>query len=555
MWSFGPIGYICLLLTCALLCQKVSYGNAGQIEDKDHSNKGKLRILLEDFVFIKGETDIIKGIIDEESGIFELGGVAKTKKDQGLSQAIPWDYLVTNRNGAKKIFRNLPLRPDQTVSVTPGMDAITQKNTLIKSLWSAYGEKMSDIMPLTFALPEGLGMLKHYVEQATPEQLEEVWVLKENKHRGRGITPVLLKDILPSIMTNYVTSRHQQKSNKKTGKYVLAQKFISKQMLIDDIPFTFRIWTIFGGGLNTSRGYLFDGSIVPFGDKPFVPDTKKSSLSQANDLIVNLFLQDRSKAKDPWSMHQLKEYLQKDTGSDDAFDRIWDTVRESIAKTLVAAIPNVKKTVKGLKYYQGGNFEILGIDFILDSNRKPWLIEVNYLPSMARKVIGCVKGSTCSTSVFDTQKEKLLYGMLHILSKKHNHIDTHLAEAEKAISQNTGCSLPAGMNANILAQISDMLFESETASAYGFSSLNKMMYDAMIFTQERRVGKFWQVLESLQRKLRLILPSMPIVQMDYDDQQGLDVDRLIHDILNKSPPHGLRPDQILELLCNQKAEL
>lgn len=539
-----------------MLSQKVAYGNVGQLEDRDTLNKGKFRILLEDFVFIKGETDIVKGIIDEESNLFELSGVAKTKKDEGLSKEVSWDYMVTNRNGAKKVYQNVPLRPGQTVSVTPGMEIITQKNTLIKSLWSAYGEKMSDIMPLTFALPEGLGMLKQYIDHSSPEQLEEVWVLKENKHRGQGVTPVLLKDILPSIMANYVTSRHQNKSKKKTGKYVLAQKFINNQMLIDDIPFTFRIWTIFGGGLNTSRGYLFDGSIVPFGDKPFVTDTKKSALSQANDLIVNLFLQDRSKAKDPWSMHQLKEYLHKETGSNAAFDRIWDNVRESIAKTLVAAIPNVRKTVKDLKYYQGGNFEVLGIDFILDSNRKPWLIEVNYLPSMARKVIGCVKGGTCSTSVFDTQKEKLLQGILHILSKKYNHVDIHLAEAAKAISKRKGCSLPAGMNANNLAQISDMLFESEIASLYGFSSLNQMMYDALILIQERRVGKFWQFLEHLQRKLRLILPKMPIVQMDDDDDQdGLDMDRLIHRILKNLPSHGQHPEEILEMLCSQKAEL
>jgi len=520
-----------------------------------HQRNGKLRVFLEDFVFIKGETDITKGIINEESDLFELAGVAKTKKDQGLSQKVDWDYLVTNRAGAKKVYQNLQLRPEQMVSVTPGMETITQKNTLIQSLWLAYGEKMSDIMPLTFALPEGLRMLKHYIDQASPEQLEEVWVLKENKHRGQGVNPVLLKDILPSIMANYVASSQQNKGKKKTGRYVLAQKFINKQMLIDDMPFTFRIWTIFGGGLNTCRGYLFDGSIVPFGDKPYVPDTSKSALSQANELIVNLFLQDRSKAKDPWSMHQLKEYLSKETGSNAAFDTIWANVRESIAKTLVASMPNVRKTVKDLKYYQGGNFEVLGIDFILDSNRKPWLIEVNYLPSMARKVIGCVKGSTCSHSIFDTQKEKFMYGLLHIMSKKHKHMDSHLAEAVQALSKRRGCSLPAGLNSHSLAQIVDMLFESEQARSYGFSSLNRQIYDALIVNQEKKIGRVWRVLENLQRKLRQILPVMPLVQMDCDEQDGMDIDRLVHDILGRIPPHEYRAEKILETLCDGKTEL
>lgn len=552
MWSLRPMSYVSLL-ALTLLFQGTVGENVLQDEGKQGRNVTKLNIMLEDFVFIRGETDIVKGIINEESGLFALAGVAKTKQDQGLSQKVDWDYLVTNRAGAKKAFQNVLLHPRQTISVTPGMEAITHKNSLITSLWAAYGQKMSDIMPLTFALPEGLGMLKSYIDQASPEQLEEVWVLKENRHRGQGVTPVLLKDVLPRIMTNYVTS---SKEKKKTGKFILAQKFINNQMLIENLPFTFRIWTIFGGGLNTSRGYLFDGSIVPFGDTPFVPDTTESALSQANQLIVNLFLQDRSKAKDPWSMHQLKEYLYQSTGSNAAFDTIWNTVKDSIAKTLVAAIPNIRKSMKSFRNYQGGNFEVLGIDFILDSNRKPWLIEVNYLPSMARKVVGCVKGSTCPESVFDNQKEKLLYGILHILSTKLNHIDSHLAEATRAMSKRQTCSLPPGLDANSLGQILDMLLESKTAKKYGFSSLNLDMYDSLIRMEEKNMGKVWQVLEDLQRMLRSILPRIPIVRLGYEEEQYIEIDRTVHEILKVSSSSGVdNADQILAILCNEKAEL
>lgn len=31
-------------------------------------------------------------------------------------------------------------------------------------------------------------------------------------------------------------------------------------------------------------------------------------------------------------------------------------------------------------------FEMVGIDFLVDENMKPWLLEVNAVPSMARKV-------------------------------------------------------------------------------------------------------------------------------------------------------------------------
>ena len=449
-------------------------------------------VCVTQYVFRQGETDIIKDIIEENSASYALAGISADASEKGKAcqdGCTSWDYLLTNRAQGKKIFKTMPLKNTQVISVTPGLSVISQKSGLVRTLWSGYGG-MAGVMPLSFALPDGMKQLQEYVKHARGGDEDSIWVLKENKHRGQGVTPVKLKNMMGKLMTKYVEIKRKQTKTSSPYGYILAQKFIGNQMLIDNIPFTFRIWTVFAGGVDSIRGYVFDGSIIPFGDKEFFPEHDRDALDQANDLIVNLFLQNRTEAKDPWSMTELKQYLREKTGGEHAFDRIWATVKQSTARTLAAAIPGIRKEVGRLPYYQEGNFEFLGVDFVLDSDMKPWLIEVNYLPSMARKVVGCVpKGkvergekvphskTVCGESIFDSQKEYFIDGLLYILSRRHAAMDNHRQEAESAVAlyRDRGCHI----GVDVVSKTLDMLLERTNAIEKGFSPLTEEMYASL----------------------------------------------------------------------------
>lgn len=37
--------------------------------------------------------------------------------------------------------------------------------------------------------------------------------------------------------------------------------------------------------------------------------------------------------------------------------------------------------------HPGSSFEVFGVDMLIDTNYRPWLVEINAVPSLARKVI------------------------------------------------------------------------------------------------------------------------------------------------------------------------
>lgn len=453
-------------------------------------------------------------------------------------------------------------------------------------------------MPLSFPLPGSLSALNEYVARGDPE---EIWVLKENKHRGLGVTPVRLGDIQGKILASKAL-REKESSSTSKWKYVLAQKFIGRQMLVNDVPFTFRIWTILAGGTQTARSYVFDGSIVPFGT--MLEKTKGvSPMEEAKQLIVNLFLQDRSKALDPWSMAELQEYLRSKTGNDDAFDTMWEGVKSSLAATIAAAIPSVRFHAQQFKNYQDNNFEVLGCDFVVDEDMKPWLIEVNYLPSMARKVINCipkdaVKGKTlgaddivCEESIFDRQKEKIIEALLFILSQRHFDMGKHMSAARTAVMKRNkalGSKDSCSIDSKTLRAVLNMASEAKVAKSLGFSDITPQLYAAFscVFHEyadecmalRRKDASCPTNLASVSQKpyrslpLRLILyiqsvmrripgvGTFPWQHVDNTDSaqpshskkdhryNALDavIDRLLHDQIDLS---SLGTDELLERMC------
>ena len=67
----------------------------------------------------------------------------------------------------------------------------------------------------------------------------------------------------------------------------------------------------------------------------------------------------------------------------DVFRTLWGRISHSTAAVFSAALPHLKGQSEALGVQPGSTFEVLGLDYLVDSDMRPWLLEVNGTPSLA----------------------------------------------------------------------------------------------------------------------------------------------------------------------------
>jgi hypothetical protein len=243
---------------------------------------------------------------------------------------------------------------------------------------------------------------------------------------------------------------------------ILVQQYLEPQMVIAGRSSYLRLWLLVTS-VSPLRAYLFKGGFAIFGKQKGGSSSNtaataasaaanSSSGSSTDDLIVNLWIQNREKSP-IWSLQQLEQHLDKhpelvlplpteqQQQQRRTFADAWSDMQRSASLVLAASLPAMREAAANASAPPQGTFEYFGLDYVLDAHMRPWLLEVNAIPSMARRKKGtCVgkhataacklmsaptnRGSSSSSKGgvaaaaaddFDDQKEFFMHDMLVLL--------------------------------------------------------------------------------------------------------------------------------------------
>ncbi|RLN71040.1 hypothetical protein BBJ29_008749, partial [Phytophthora kernoviae] len=320
----------------------------------------------------------------------------------GLGLKTTWNLLWT---WSKPRVERQTLLAWQKVNHFQHAKALTRKDCLKKNIgkYLAAGGRLRqafDIIPLTFILPkEYVAFVNAFQERS--ERLKRdgfsdgknIWIMKPVAlSRGRGIS--LVNDLSQVVY----------------GEQVVIQEYIANPRLLDGFKFDLRLYVLVTS-FNPLEAFLYDEGFVRLCTRPY----EDGDLSNIFIHLTNSSIQKDNEDAITGSANPIANVKKNtgmgpgiDTGSKAGADNGSEAAQADTGgtKTTLAYlwrrlaaegvdVEQVKRNIEEVVLkalmcgedhipFQVNSFDLLGYDILLDTELRPWLIEINSSPSMAR---------------------------------------------------------------------------------------------------------------------------------------------------------------------------
>ncbi|XP_057199528.1 tubulin polyglutamylase TTLL5 isoform X2 [Triplophysa rosa] len=262
------------------------------------------------------------------------------------------------------------LQDFQRVNHFPRSYELTRKDRLYKNIQrmqQTHGFHNFHIVPQTFLLPA-----EHQDFSSSFSKDKGPWIIKPvASSRGRGI---------------YLISSLSQIA---LDENVLVSRYISNPLLIDDFNFDVRLYVLVTS-YDPLIVYLYEEGLARFATVKYDHATAniKNQFMHLTNYSVNKKSRDYVSCDDPevedygnkWSMSAMLRYLRQE-GRDTTL--LMGQIEDLIIKAVLSAEIHIATACKMFVPHRWNCFELYGFDVLVDSNLRPWLLEVNLSPSLA----------------------------------------------------------------------------------------------------------------------------------------------------------------------------
>ena len=262
---------------------------------------------------------------------------------------------------------------------------LSNKKGLFKSLKKYYqvlGKNVFDYIPITFHVKNTENDLdfeefvESFMEIESSKKNLNLWIIKpgENSNRGQGICVAGNLDQIKALVSPQIDPL-----SGKLRTYII-QKYIEKPLLIHKRKFDIRCYALVTSINGIIQAYSYaDGYLRTTSTEYSTKDISNNLIHLTNDAIQK-YSEEYGKFEDgnKLSYKDFQRYLdfhcsdKKVNFFNDILPNIKNLIKDSIQSVFLKIDP--KKRLHCM--------EIFGYDFMIDSNFKPWLIEVNTNPCL-----------------------------------------------------------------------------------------------------------------------------------------------------------------------------
>ena len=176
---------------------------------------------------------------------------------------------------------------------------------------------------------------------------------------------------------------------------MIVQEYINNPMLINGLKFDIRIYVLMTS-IEPLRLYIFEDGLVRFATKSY--SNKMEDLCDHYIHLTNYTINKdnpsfvHSEQPDEftghkWSLKTLWRYFERVLNKE--WRPVWEETKEVCVKTLACGHHHIQREVATKIGSHYNCYKLFGFDVMFDDKLKPWLIEVNNIPSLFTNTVDC----------------------------------------------------------------------------------------------------------------------------------------------------------------------